>query len=46
MQSEKTGTYHHHDLLLENLLKVCNILIINAYKTPKALKETNWKQRY
>lgn len=27
---EDTCAYDHHDLLLENLLKVCKVLIINT----------------
>ena len=40
-----TSIFYHY-LLLKILLKVCNTLITNAYKTPKILKETNWKQNF
>lgn len=43
---EDTGTDHHHDLLLENLLPNCKVLNINTPKKQKVPKETNWKQKF
>ena len=35
----------HHNVLLEILLIVCNMLIINNNWNMKMKKETNWKQK-
>jgi hypothetical protein len=43
---EDAGADDHHDLLLENLLKVCKVLIINTCESRKTPKETNWKQKF
>ena len=43
---ENTCANDHHDLLLENLLLNCNVLIINTPRKPKQPKETNWKQKF
>lgn len=43
---EDTGSDHHHDLLLENLLPNCKVLNINTPKKQKVPKETNWKQKF
>ena len=43
---EDTGTYDHHDLLLENLLIICKYLITNYYLSYKIAKGTNWKQKF
>ena len=43
---EDTCANNHHDLLLENLLWDCKVLIINTCKSPKTPKETNWKQKF
>lgn len=42
---EDTGSDHHHDLLLEILLIVCNVLIFNIYRVSEMEKETKWKQQ-
>jgi hypothetical protein len=42
---EDTGSDHHHDLLLEILLIVCNVLIFNLYRVSEMEKETKWKQQ-
>ena len=43
---ENTSAHNHHDGLLENLLKVCKVLIINTCESRKTPKETNWKQKF
>lgn len=43
---EDTGSDHHHDLLLENLLPSCKVLNINTPRKRKQPKETNWKQKF
>ena len=35
-----------HNLLLENLLSSCKVLIINTPRKRKVPKETNWKQKF
>lgn len=42
---ENTSTDGHHDLLLEILLIVCNVLIFNIYRVSEMEKETKWKQQ-
>lgn len=42
---EDTGSHNHHDLLLEILLIVCNVLIFNIYCVSEMEKETKWKQQ-
>ena len=42
---EDTSTDGHHNLLLEILLIVCNVLIFNIYCVSEMEKETKWKQQ-
>lgn len=42
---EDTCAYNHHNLLLEILLIVCNVLIFNIYRVSEMEKETKWKQQ-
>jgi len=42
---EKARPNYHHDLLLEILLIVCNVLIFNIYRVSEMEKETKWKQQ-
>ena len=43
---ERACANAQHDLLLENLLSSCNVLIINTPRKQKQPKETNWKQKF
>lgn len=36
----------HHDFLLQNLLNVCNKLIISIFSQHRITKETNRKQKF
>ena len=40
-----TCANNHHNLLLEILLIVCNVLIFNIYRVSEMEKETKWKQQ-
>ena len=43
---ENTCADDHHDLLLENLLSSCKVLIFSTPQKSKHPKETNWKQKF
>jgi hypothetical protein len=43
---EDAGTYHHHDLFLENLLIICKWLIYRYIEKTKTAKGTNWEQKF
>jgi uncharacterized protein YcaQ len=43
---EDAGTYHHHNLLLENLSILYKLLKHRMVSSRKLAKETNWKQKF
>ena len=42
---EDAGTYHHHDLLLQNLPIICKCLIHSYIEKAETTKGTKWEQK-